>query len=320
MHDALAELGGGGDRQVDGDRRPADAALGLKTATTRPGSRARRWPRVAAAGGPAATGATAIAALLLALAGVDLADRGGQLVAAERLDQELAGAGEHRAAQVVGLALDGHHHDRGVGRRSADSCSVAAMPSMPGMLMSIRTTSGLSRRPSRGPRARTRPTPTTSMSLSKPSSFVEVVARLGDVVDDEDTDLVGHLALVGPCGAMRWRMAGTVDGRRTGAVRSRPSRRGCGPSDGRVGSVRLLHRRTVSTSSGGGRRSVSTRVLRMMPVVSAGIGGSALAGDRVDEVVERAQDQRDVAVHLGELDDFGLLGVDRQDHDLLLAR
>ena len=88
--------------------------LGLNTATTMPGS-PRSSP--AAAPAPAARGGRdrrrgRHPAGLVALAGVDLSDRGGQLVAAERLDQELARAGQHRAAEVVRLALDRHHHDR----------------------------------------------------------------------------------------------------------------------------------------------------------------------------------------------------------------
>ena len=54
---------------------------------------------------------------------------------------------------------------------SAASFSVAVMPSMPGMLMSIRTTSGRSAVAisiASGPPAAA---PTTSTSLSKPSSF-----------------------------------------------------------------------------------------------------------------------------------------------------
>ena len=86
--------------------------LGLKTATIWPGSPGSpdRVPLVRGAG-RGRHGGDRHPALLVALASADLADRGGQLVAAERLDQELARAGEHRAAQVVGLALDGHHHD-----------------------------------------------------------------------------------------------------------------------------------------------------------------------------------------------------------------
>ena len=112
--DRLAELGRRGDREVDRDRRPADAAL-----------RAEDRDDLAVVVAVAAAGAAPPApspdhrparghpALLLLLARVDLADRGGELVAAERLDEELARAGEHRPAEVVRLALDRHHHDRG---------------------------------------------------------------------------------------------------------------------------------------------------------------------------------------------------------------
>src|SRR6476619_5669819 len=44
-----------------------------------------------------------------------------------------------------------------------------------------------------------------------------------------------------------------------------------------------------------------------------------LAGRRIEEVLGRAKDQRDVAIELRELDHFRLLGVDREGDDLLLA-
>ena len=111
-----------------------------------------------------------------------------QLVGAERLDQELAGAGEHRAAQVVRLALDAHHHDRRASGSSADSCSVVAMPSMPGMLMSIRTTSGVQ---PRGSSSASRPEAADADDLDvglEREQLGEVLARLGDVVDDDDAE------------------------------------------------------------------------------------------------------------------------------------
>ena len=52
---------------------------------------------------------------LLLLQLVDAPDAGDQLVAAERLDQELAGTRLHRPAQVVALALN-RHDDDGRGR------------------------------------------------------------------------------------------------------------------------------------------------------------------------------------------------------------
>ena len=52
------------------------------------------------------------------------------------------------------------------------SCSVVAMPSMSGMLMSISTTSGVSATAIRSASSPDPAAPTTSMSPSKPSSFV----------------------------------------------------------------------------------------------------------------------------------------------------
>ena len=70
------------------------------------------------------------------------------------------------------------------------------MPSMSGMLMSIRTTSGRELgghlegfAPGRGGADH------VDVALEA-EQLREVIAGLGDVVDDEDADLVGHLALV----------------------------------------------------------------------------------------------------------------------------
>ena len=54
----------------------------------------------------------------------------------------------------------------------AESSSVAVIPSMSGMLMSIRTTSGWSRAAISSDSAPDAAAPTTSMSFSKPRSFV----------------------------------------------------------------------------------------------------------------------------------------------------
>ena len=145
--------------------------FGLKTAMTVPGS-----PPPSLVGAPPPRAGRrdrrgGHAAGLVALAGMDLSDRGGQLVAAERLDEELARSGQHGPAQVVGLALDRHHH-HGRGGSVAAICSVAAMPSMSGMLMSIRTMSGVSLPAISSASRPDAAAPTTSMSLSKPSSFV----------------------------------------------------------------------------------------------------------------------------------------------------
>ncbi len=176
------------DGEVDGDRRPADAALraehgdelaGFPVALRRDRGRSRdRGDRDPV--------------LLLALPRVDLADRGAQLVAAERLDEELAGAGEHRPTEVVRLALDRHHHDRcgrdlgreQLGRRDpvhvghVDVHQHDIRAQAPGHLERLPTGVG-------GPDH-------LDVAL-EPEELREVVARLGDVVDDEDLDRICHV-------------------------------------------------------------------------------------------------------------------------------
>ncbi len=97
--------------------------LGPNTATTRPGSLSvaglrawRPWPPARRRRG----GLEGDPGELVALAGVDLPDGRRQLVGGEGLDQELARAGQHGPAEVVRLALHGHHHDgrgRDLGRQ-----------------------------------------------------------------------------------------------------------------------------------------------------------------------------------------------------------
>src|SRR6185437_8691637 len=96
--DALAELGRRSDREVDREGRPTDAALGAedrddeaRLATVRTGGTRATAGR---------DGHDLEAGRLVAFTGADLADRGCELVAAERFDEELASAGEHRAAEV----------------------------------------------------------------------------------------------------------------------------------------------------------------------------------------------------------------------------
>ena len=67
------------------------------------------------------------------------------------------------------------------------------MPSMSGMLMSIRTTSGL--QPDghlEGLAPGRRRADHVDVALEA-EELREVIAGLGDVVDDEDADLIGHL-------------------------------------------------------------------------------------------------------------------------------
>ena len=257
-HDLLAQLGGGRDGEVDRERRAADAALRAEDGDDLAGlaGLASGRCRAAAAGRGRGDGDPA---QLLALARVDLADRGGELVAAERLDQELARAGEHRAAQVVGLALDGHHDDRRgrdvarelLGRRDAVH------------VRHVDVHQDDVRRELRGElerlAARRRGPDDVDVALEA-EQLREVIARLRDVVDDQDADLVGHLrvwlslvlcdgwlvALGGDCRSdddgrgTRWSIApvALVDGDRRRPGRALPTGAVCSG-------------RTVSTSSGG---------------------------------------------------------------------
>jgi hypothetical protein len=70
---------------------------------------------------------------------------------------------------------------------------------MSGMLMSMRTTSGWSVPACSIASLPDAATPTTSMSLSKPSSFVRW-SRLWDVVDDEDSDRSAMVLAISGCG------------------------------------------------------------------------------------------------------------------------
>ena len=116
--DPLAELRCGGDREVDGHRRAADAALGAEDRDDKPGLAFSACDLAAAARrGCRGHGQ---ATLLVALTGADLSDGGRQLIAAEGFDQELTCAGQHGAAEIVGFTLDGHHDDRGSGDDRAE--------------------------------------------------------------------------------------------------------------------------------------------------------------------------------------------------------
>ena len=115
------------DCQVRRDRGAADAALGREERDDLAALGLWRREDVGVPHRPVAAALLLLLLLLLllrrvALAAhllelVDVADRVDQLVGGEGLHQELARPGEHRAAQVVLLALDGHHDDRGLGDR-----------------------------------------------------------------------------------------------------------------------------------------------------------------------------------------------------------
>ena len=239
--------------------------LGLKTRD----DRARLAGRACAAGRagprPAAVPAAATGAmrrLLVAFSRVDLPDRRRQLVRAERLDQELAGSGQHRSAEVVRLALDGHHHD-GRGRDgSADSCSVAAMPSMSGMLMSIRTTSGVSELGHLdGLGAGRRGADDLDVALEA-EQLREVIAGLRDVVDDRgrgsglpsrrsDSRSFGGAVGGGPDGRRAW---DRWVARRSRRIGERPGLPGDGPRRATAYWVGLRRQDRSRPAPAGGRR------------------------------------------------------------------
>ena len=189
--DRATLVGRDGDREVDRERGPADPALGREEGDDPARPRAPPGARRHSSAGAAPT---TIRPIFSRSREYTRRMAPHSSSAAEGLDQELAGAREHRAPQVVRLALDAHHHDRGRGHRATDSSSVVAMPSMPGMLMSMSTTSGVQPggdldglRPGRGHAH------DLDVGLER-EQLGEVFPRLEDVVDDDDPDRVSHLA------------------------------------------------------------------------------------------------------------------------------
>jgi hypothetical protein len=122
---------------------------------------------------------------------VDVADGRRQLVAAEGLDQELASAGQHRPAEIVRLALHGHHHDRR-GRdcasellRGRDAIHVRHVDVHED---DVRCQgAGQADRLAAGGRGADH----VDVTLEA-KELREVVPGLRDVIDDQDADLVGH--------------------------------------------------------------------------------------------------------------------------------
>jgi len=119
---------------------------------------------------------------------VDVPDGVDELVGGERLHQELARAGEHRAAEVVLLALDAHHDDRRLGDgvrddlRRRDPVHVGHVdvhedhvrPVLLGHVDGFLPAAGGSG--------------DLHVGL-EPDQLREVLSRVGDVVDNEDADL-----------------------------------------------------------------------------------------------------------------------------------
>ena len=161
-------------------------------------------------------------ALLVTFPCAHLPDRGGELVAAEWLDQELARAGQHRAAQVVGFALDRHHDHRGArsGRghlfRGGDAVHVRHVDVHQDDIR-VQPNGHLE-----GLATGRRRADHVDVALEA-QELREVIAGLGDVVDDEDADLIGHLwweVLVSRCGEDGTAVTGEGDGRSLGVRRA----------------------------------------------------------------------------------------------------
>src|SRR6185369_1254499 len=118
-------------------------------------------------------------------------DRGGELIGAERLDQELAGAGEHRSTKVVRLTLD-RHHDHGGGRDVRGELFGRRDPVHAGHVDVHQDDV----RPERGrhlDRLGAAPGCPDDLDVAlEAEELREVIPGLRDVVDDQDLDAIGH--------------------------------------------------------------------------------------------------------------------------------
>ena len=132
-----------------------------------------------------------VSAELVLLARPDLADRGRQLVGAERLDQELPCAGEHRAAQVVRLALDGHH-DHGGGRDVRGELLGRGDPVHAGHVDVHQDDVRPKLRRHLDRLGATGGSPDDLDVALEAEQLRQVIPGLRDVVDDQDLDAIGH--------------------------------------------------------------------------------------------------------------------------------
>ena len=132
-----------------------------------------------------------VPAHLLALPGMHAPDGGAQLVGAERLDQELARTGEHRAAEVVRLALDAHHHDRRGGHRTTELLGRGDAVHARHVDVHQDDIRRQSCRGVDGLQAGRCDGDDLDVGLER-EQLGEVFTRLGDIVDDDDPDGVSH--------------------------------------------------------------------------------------------------------------------------------
>ena len=176
---------------------------------------------------------------------------------------------------------------------------MAAIPSISGMLMSIRTTSG--QEPGRHLQrlGAGRGRPDHLHVLLEAEKLRQVVASLRDVVHDQDADLVAHRP-VGLClmaGLAWWvRIGGSRRGGRAGPPRAARRLWVSSARERRLDDLRRDHGPLVDelAERDAGRRR--------RPAASLSLGG--------------AEDRVIGSVDLGETEDLGLLGGDRQDHEL----
>src|SRR5262245_27117197 len=197
---------------------------------------------------------------------------------------------------------------------------------MSGMLMSIRTTSGCMSPAIEMASVPDAADPTTSMSLSKPRSLVRW-SRVSGMSSTIRTRIWSAIRQW-----VRWsrsrggwgRCPGALDGRGTGGP-TRPSRwlgdgRPGRPGGGLSARRAPLSRKDALDELRDRDPEVVDELLQRCALRRVGWGQGDRARDRVDrEVLAGSEDEADRAVQLGELDDFGLVRVDPEDHDLLLA-
>ena len=110
-------------REVRRDGGPADAALWREERDDLAGLAYARGRRERVHRHRRSRRGCRVASALDLLELVDVANGVDQLVRGERLHEELARAGEHRAAQVILLALNAHHDDRRLGDGVRDDLS-----------------------------------------------------------------------------------------------------------------------------------------------------------------------------------------------------